>query len=412
MRKSKAKSVCTVKNCTNNITTYQYCKDHRNKKIEDEFIPQHKVISDIVYILLLPVGIVNSESFVVSVEDIDLVVSTVFWFNAKKEIVCKKDKKIVKLLMLLGRNVGKMTQLEPGLNYTRNNLKLKVTIIHSIKDETKSSTKTSSNKTNKIIVVPLSNPKNDHITAKIDLNMVNKINESTWALNKSGYAKNSKCGLMHRYVMSLLHGEKAIEGMLVDHINGDRLDNRVCNLRIVNSKQNANNKTNDPTYMGYLGVVKMETSKNTYDYIIMYKHIECKRINIQILDIENEKKILDYCVLHYDVIAKYCKGEYARVNNPNRNDIPIELLKLEVDVLEKLNKIKAKYSQYVGITKIGDKWKASIKFDLGLFEDEKRAAAEYDLAVICFKLDRKLNFDSRVYEKRDIVRFKQKFKLD
>ena len=36
--------------------------------------------------------------------------------------------------------------------------------------------------------------------------------------------------LLHRYLIGATKGE------IVDHINGDRLDNRVCNLRIVSAQ--------------------------------------------------------------------------------------------------------------------------------------------------------------------------------
>lgn len=41
--------------------------------------------------------------------------------------------------------------------------------------------------------------------------------------------------LLHRSILSPLHGE------CIDHINGDPLDNRKCNLRIVNHQQNNTN---------------------------------------------------------------------------------------------------------------------------------------------------------------------------
>jgi hypothetical protein len=64
-----------------------------------------------------------------------------------------------------------------------------------------------------------------------------------WNCTKHGYVCRNyfengkwKCHRMHRMVMNARDGE------LVDHINRNRLDNRKCNLRIVNKSQNAANK--------------------------------------------------------------------------------------------------------------------------------------------------------------------------
>lgn len=62
----------------------------------------------------------------------------------------------------------------------------------------------------------------------------------TWAIN-GGYVTRpvhrGPHGRMHRDVMGLVAGD----GKIVDHINGDPLDNRRCNLRIVTSAQNSQN---------------------------------------------------------------------------------------------------------------------------------------------------------------------------
>lgn len=57
-----------------------------------------------------------------------------------------------------------------------------------------------------------------------------------WSLNGSGYAGNSR-GLMHR----LISGCEPKDGKVVDHINGDRLDNRRSNLRVCDHRANARN---------------------------------------------------------------------------------------------------------------------------------------------------------------------------
>jgi hypothetical protein len=51
-----------------------------------------------------------------------------------------------------------------------------------------------------------------------------------------GYSRGSKSSvLMHRFILD------AEKGTLIDHLNGDKLDNRKINLRYVTRSQNSQN---------------------------------------------------------------------------------------------------------------------------------------------------------------------------
>jgi hypothetical protein len=72
---------------------------------------------------------------------------------------------------------------------------------------------------------------------KISQSDIEKVSKLKWSLDRS-YARNAKTKvLMHRYITD------APDWKFVDHINGDRLDNRRENLRVVNPFINGVNKT-------------------------------------------------------------------------------------------------------------------------------------------------------------------------
>lgn len=98
--------------------------------------------------------------------------------------------------------------------------------------------------------------------AIIDKEDVDKVNSYKWRLKQTGGTERSRCGgvitgngketytnYLHRHLM------QCPDNMYVDHINGNRLDNRKCNLRICNNQENNFNtvKQNNNT-SGYKGV--------------------------------------------------------------------------------------------------------------------------------------------------------------
>lgn len=75
--------------------------------------------------------------------------------------------------------------------------------------------------------------------AKVDNDDFDIINESLWTASKFGYAITRRNGVglwMHRIV------SKCPDNLEVDHINGDKLDNRKLNLRHCTKVQNQGNR--------------------------------------------------------------------------------------------------------------------------------------------------------------------------
>ncbi len=80
--------------------------------------------------------------------------------------------------------------------------------------------------------------------AIIDESDVHLLGKSSWCLTTAGYpwAKRNGCNvLLHRLILPTSHG------LVVDHINGDKLDNRRCNLRAVTHGENVRNAHHDNT---------------------------------------------------------------------------------------------------------------------------------------------------------------------
>lgn len=90
------------------------------------------------------------------------------------------------------------------------------------------------------------------------------VSENVWACANTGYAVSSKKGnkncklLMHRVIMAVE------DGMLVDHINHDTLDNRKCNLRICTYSQNYMNEGLRPDNTSGVRGVSYDSKRNKW----------------------------------------------------------------------------------------------------------------------------------------------------
>lgn len=74
-----------------------------------------------------------------------------------------------------------------------------------------------------------------------------KIGDKAGSLSKGkrlDYSEVTVCGVKYQisHVVLYLHGIVVEDGFEVDHINGDRLDNKISNLRIVTHKTNMQNR--------------------------------------------------------------------------------------------------------------------------------------------------------------------------
>ena len=125
-------------------------------------------------------------------------------------------------------------------------------------------------------------------------------------LSPDGYAKNENF-VLHRFLL-----KAKVEDPKVDHINGDKLDNRRINLRFATDAQNAQNKSKRSGCASkYIGVSfqdkKWRCSIRTSGNGIFERHIF-------FFDIE------EHAAYYYDFLALQYHGKTAKINNVKRPD--------------------------------------------------------------------------------------------
>ena len=151
----------------------------------------------------------------------------------------------------------------------------------------------------------------------IDSDDYEMIKAYKWFRETNGYAvrevnENGKRKVikMHRQIMGFP------EGLVIDHINGDLLDNRKSNLRACTHKQNIRN-SKKPNIKNAASKYKgVSYSKRDKLYIARIKH-EGKHVAAYFKsEVEAAKK--------YDEMAIRYFGEYARINFPSEHDIEVQ----------------------------------------------------------------------------------------
>jgi hypothetical protein len=119
-----------------------------------------------------------------------------------------------------------------------------------------------------------------------------------YAIRTDGSSGKRICVHLHRFIMD------APDGLEVDHIDGDGLNNRRCNLRLATRSQNMRNqRLNSRNTSGFKGVSWDKRDKKWLAYIKVYR----KKIHLGSFDTPEDAHAA-YC----DAAARL-HGEFAKL---------------------------------------------------------------------------------------------------
>jgi hypothetical protein len=221
------------------------------------------------------------------------------------------------------------------------------------------------------VVIKLSNGGESFVSV-CDAEMVRKYK---WRRTNNGYARatvKNKKTYLHRYILG------ADNGVCVDHINRNPLDNRRENLRLATHSQNMQNSTRS-------------SNKNTPRGVFSAGRGYCATISH-----ENKTHYLGWSESEedaariYDAVARNVHGDFAVTNFDGLESMSISEARRKY--------VKRPSSPYKGVycSNQGLAWYASITVSgkrtfLGVFDTDVDAAIAYDAFILDNGLKRPLN---------------------
>lgn len=230
--------------------------------------------------------------------------------------------------------------------------------------------------------VPISGRKNAGLVVLVDDEDLQLVSEYKWYLSTAGYAfarvydpdlylefgVGGVCVMMHHILLPETEIWGRHSGMVRDHINRNRLDNRRCNLRWVTPQENT---ANSPPRKGkrYKGVYK-----NTNGWMAQVSTPDRGFLHLGTFTTEREAALV------YDAAVRRCYGDLAYLNYPEEHYTqPIRHFDY-VYTPKKTSRYEG-VSKHSGKSKNSKSWQANYKGRyLAIYRTEEEAHHAYEQA--------------------------------
>jgi hypothetical protein len=156
-----------------------------------------------------------------------------------------------------------------------------------------------------VVHLPVLTPGGGVTLTLVDPADADRLAHRSWWLHPDGYAASDITSGTGK-VIAYLHREILAPppGLVVDHINGNRLDNRRANLRVATPSENNANSRDRPRRSGYRGVYWHRQAERWVSQISVNGRLR----HLGLFDDPEE------AAKAYDVAARAAWGPYARTN--------------------------------------------------------------------------------------------------